>query len=165
MPEADYQVMLTGEPAADVPAPQARAALARLFKLSEERVNALIAEAPVVIKRGLDEATARKYQVALQQAGWQAQIGTPDAPAAGGPPTSRSGAADAAVPIQATLAPVGSLMAEPRDVPPLEVDLSGLTLAEPGARIGEPREAASPDVDVSGLTLAPPGARLDDDAQ
>src|SRR5690606_10538923 len=97
---------------------------------------------------------ARKYRAALQQAGWRAEI-TAGAADAGGLPTPP--------PLEATLAPTGSLMAEPKEVPPLEVDLSGLSLAEPGARIGEPRDAAPPRVDLSGLTLAERGARLDED--
>jgi hypothetical protein len=162
MAEMQFQVTLTGESVGTVPAGQARAALARLFKLPDERVDALLAEAPVVIKKGLDEATARKYQTALQQAGWQAEIGAPGSAAAGAPP-SRETSRKTPTPIEATLAPVGSLMADPRDLPPLEVDLSGLTLAEAGAQIGESREAIPPKFDLSGLTLAEPGARLDED--
>jgi hypothetical protein len=152
MVEADFEVTLTGRSTGSVPADQARAALARLFKLTDDRVSALLAEAPVVIKRGLDEATAGKYRAALEQAGWEARLGAPPGVAAATPPA-----------LEATIAPTGSLMAEPRDDPPLDVDLSGLTLAEPGAQIGERREVAPPALDLSGLTLAEPGARLDED--
>lgn len=180
MSQADYQVTLIGTPVPGVTEAQARAALARLFKLSEERVDALLADTPVVIKKGLDEATARKYRAALQQAGWLAEVDRPptDAvvpaaptPAANPSPvgapaeadTSRPSAGAGPQPIEASLAPVGSLMAEPSEVPPLDVDLTGITLAEPGARISEPRDAAPLQVDLSGLSLAEPGARLDRD--
>ncbi|WP_018233025.1 hypothetical protein [Thioalkalivibrio thiocyanodenitrificans] len=159
MAQSDYRVTLTGPSASGVPPDQARAALARLFKLPDDRVQALLAELPVVIKKGLDEATARKYQAVLQQAGWRAEISAPGSSSTYAPP----GGGAAGTALEATLAPPGALMADPRDVPPLEVDLSGLTLAEPGAQIGESREAAPLRVDLSGLTLAEPGARLDKD--
>jgi hypothetical protein len=160
MSQADYQVTLIGTPIPGVPEAQARAGLARLFKLSDERVDALLADTPVVIKKGLDEATARKYRAALQQAGWLAEVGrrATDAPVPAAPTP-----AEGPQPIEASLAPVGSLMAEPREVPPLDVDLTGITLAEPGAQISEPRNVAPMQVDLSGLSLAEPGARLDRD--
>jgi hypothetical protein len=160
MAQADYQVTLTGPADSGVSADQARTALAQLFKLPDDRVRALLAELPVVIKKGLDETTARKYQAALQQAGWQAVIDAPGTSATAAP---RDTGGETIAPLEATLAPTGSLMADPRNDPPLEVDLSGLTLAEPGVQIGESREATPPRVDLSGLTLAEPGARLDED--
>jgi hypothetical protein len=114
----------------------------------------------VVIKKGLDEATARKYQAVLQQAGWRTEISVPGSSAADAP---QAAGREKDTALEATLAPPGALMAEPREDPPLEVDLSGLTLAEPGAQIGESREAAPLRVDLSDLTLAEPGARLDED--
>jgi hypothetical protein len=161
MTQADYRVTLTGPSASGVPPDQARAALARLFKLPDDRVQALLAELPVVIKKGLDEATARKYQAVLQQAGWRTEISAPGSSATDGP--RGAGGGETGTALEATLAPPGALIADPRDVPPLEVDLSGLTLAEPGTQIGESREAAPLRVDLSGLTLAEPGARLDED--
>jgi hypothetical protein len=181
MSQADYQVTLIGTPIPGVPEAQARAGLARLFKLSDERVDALLADTPAVIKKGLDEVTARKYRAALQQAGWLAEIGRPAtgatppatptpaaAPSPVGAPatpdTPRPSADAGPEPIEASLAPVGSLMADPREVPPLEVDLAGITLAEPGAQIGEPpRDVAPLQVDLTGLSMAEPGARLDQD--
>ncbi|HSP01455.1 MAG TPA: hypothetical protein VLN90_08350, partial [Thioalkalivibrio sp.] len=166
MSQARYRVLLTGTLASGADADLARAELARLFKLSGEKVEALLADAPVVIKKGLDEATANKYQSALHKAGWLSEVRlweTPGGEAASAEtpepvaPAPETGPA----PLQASLAPVGSLLADPREVPPLEVDLSEFSLAEPGARIGEIREVSAPQVDLSGLSLAEPGARLD----
>jgi len=168
MSQAQYRVLLTGNLASGADADQARAELARLFKLSGEKVEAMLADAPVVIKKGLDEATANKYQAALHKAGWLSEVrlwetpGGDTAPAETPEPAATAPQANAGpTPLEASLAPVGSLMADPREVPPLEVDLSEFSLAEPGARIGEVREVSAPQVDLSGLSLAEPGARLD----
>ncbi|MFN2348780.1 MAG: hypothetical protein ABR558_04280 [Thioalkalivibrio sp.] len=162
MSQAQYRVLLTGNLASGADADQARAELARLFKLSGEKVEAMLADAPVVIKKGLDEATANKYQTALHKAGWLSEVRLWETPGGDTAPTETSAAADAGpTALEASLAPIGSLLADPREVPPLEVDLSEFSLAEPGARIGEIREVSAPKVDLSGLSLAEPGARLD----
>jgi len=167
MSQAQYRVLLTGTLASGADADLARAELARLFKLSGEKVEALLADAPVVIKKGLDEATANKYQAALHKAGWLSEVRLWETPGGEAAASDTPGPAAPApeetgpTPLQASLAPVGSLMADPREVPPLEVDLSEFSLAEPGARIGETREVSAPQVDLSGLSLAEPGARLD----
>lgn len=170
MSQAGYEVTLTGQLAPGVSEAQARAGLAGLFKLPEARAAALLAEAPIVIRKNLDETTARKYQAALRQAGLLAEIRavkTSTAPASGAEvaKSERPSEPQSATPqpLQATIAPTGSLMADPQEVAPLEVDLSGLSLAEAGARIGDSLETPPLKVDLTGLTLAEPGARLDKD--
>ena len=168
MSQAQYRVILTGTLASGADPAQAEANLAQLFKLPPDRAEALVNEAPVVIKKGLDEATARKYQAALQKAGWLSEVrlweaaeSTDTPPAA--PPAPEAPRAAGPAPLEASIAPPGSLLADPREVPPLQVDLSGITLAEPGATIGDPREVPPLRVDLSELSLAEPGARLDED--
>jgi hypothetical protein len=51
-------------------------------------------------------------------------------------------------------------LVEHEEPPPLNVDLSGMTLDEPGARIGEEEEVPELEVDLSGMTLDEPGVTL-----
>lgn len=169
MSQAQYRVILTGTLASGADPAQAEANLAQLFKLPPDRAEALVNEAPVVIKKGLDEATARQYQAALHKAGWLSELRlweaseVSDSPAPAAPTPPEPSRAAAPKPLEASIAPPGALLAEPREVPPLQVDLSGITLAEPGAIIGDPREVPPLRVDLSELSLAEPGARLDED--
>ncbi|HYC42785.1 MAG TPA: hypothetical protein VEB70_07340 [Noviherbaspirillum sp.] len=64
---------------------QARANAARLFKISPERADSLLSGNRVVVKRGIDEATANKYLAALRSAGLDCQLERPPAPASVAP--------------------------------------------------------------------------------
>lgn len=48
--------------------------LARLFKVSPERAEALLAGGEVVIKRGVTGAVAEQYKAALEQAGFECEV-------------------------------------------------------------------------------------------
>lgn len=66
--------------------------------------------------------------------------------------------------VQIDLAPVGALMSEGNEQPPVSMpDTSHLSLAPVGATLVEQSETPPPMVpDVSHLSIAPPGARLSD---
>lgn len=48
--------------------------LARLFKCAPERIERLLATAPVAIKSGLSMETALKYQKAIQDSGAECMV-------------------------------------------------------------------------------------------
>ena len=83
-----YHVRLTGELMGGADAARVAANLARLFKMPEEKAALLVSGKPRVVKKDADEATARKFQVALRQAGARCELlpvngeATPAAPAA-----------------------------------------------------------------------------------
>jgi hypothetical protein len=160
MSEKTYLVALTGRLVEGMDTARAAVNLAELFKVPESRAAALLTGRPVVLKNGLDQTTARRYQAALRDAGLLAQVMA----AAGAAQDGAGAVADAAVaqavnpaPVtELSLAPVGADLSDRMQVPPLQVDLSGMTLAEPGVTLSEPRDVAEPDIDISGLEAPPP---------
>lgn len=160
-----YRVILTGDGVAGADPAEIRARLAALFRIPEEKAGALMGGRPVVVKQGLDVATAERYRARLEEAGAVARVSvqSPEEAAASraGDAPVRDGGVDRDVPGPSadeglTLAPPGADLSDPEPSPPPEVDLSGLTLAEPGARIGEPREVPPLRVDTGDLGLEPP---------
>lgn len=72
----EYNVKITGtDPYAD-PA-RVISAFAQLAKVSEEQARSVFDRAPVVIKKGLDQATAEKFRSALERIGARAEIDPP----------------------------------------------------------------------------------------
>jgi len=156
-----------------------RANVARLFKTTPDKVAALFSGQLVVIKRGLDEATAVKYQAALRQAGAMAQVreAAPQPSPAASLPTSGDGTMTIAEPgaILATpsevvapqfdlsafsVAEVGAVLAEPEVVPEVTFDLSGIAVAEVGVLLKEPEEVPEPVISLPQVEIAEPGAIL-----
>ncbi|MGM0675948.1 MAG: hypothetical protein ACQETW_00865 [Pseudomonadota bacterium] len=162
MGDQAYLVALTGERVEGVDLATARSNLASLFRITEARAAAMLSGKPVVIKKGVDEVTARRYQASLREAGVLARLMAcapePDPSSTStedpGEPPIPSGA-EAQIPEAGwTLAPVGTDLSDREEPPPLEVDLSELTLAEPGVTLGTPRDHPPLKVDTSDLTLA-----------
>lgn len=119
-----------------------------IFKAEPSRIEALFA-ARSAIKRGVDAATARRYQLVLAKAGAAVEV-VPVAAMAGG-------AGEGALPSAAALS-----LAEPGvtliDVPAVRApyfDLAAYSLAEPGVTLVEPVPTPEPEFDLSGFTLLP----------
>ena len=72
----EYNVKITGiDPYADTA--RVISAFAQMAKVSEEQASAVFGKAPVVIKKGLDQAKAEKFQAALERIGAIAVIDPP----------------------------------------------------------------------------------------
>jgi len=72
----EYNVKITGtDPYAD-PA-RVISAFAQLARVSEEQARSVFDKAPIVIKKGLDQATAEKFRSALERIGARAEIDPP----------------------------------------------------------------------------------------
>lgn len=69
-----YNVVLEGRTLAGQSASEVSSRLATLFKTSNERVAPLLLGKPIVIRRGLDEQTAQRYQIAIEGAGAACRI-------------------------------------------------------------------------------------------
>ncbi len=63
-----YNVIITGQTLDGLTPIQAHQALAKLFKTSVEKAQAIFEKAPYTVKSNADEPTAKKYQVALKKA-------------------------------------------------------------------------------------------------
>lgn len=64
-----YDVVVTGELIAGTQKEDACTALSNMFKIPLERAQKLLAAAPKVVKSGVDEAAAQRYQQALNKIG------------------------------------------------------------------------------------------------
>lgn len=169
MADDELQVVFRGELTGELPRDAVKRNLAGLFKLSDDRAEGLFSGKPIVIKRGIDQATARKFEAAFRKAGAVCEIGpaggqgqagapspAPEAPAA----TARAGGApDNGAPAERRRQAAGSIvsagdphgtmidMAVPADIGSLALDDSDTPL-QPATR------ASPPAIDTSGLELA-----------
>lgn len=163
MSNTTFAVIFSGQLVEGARVEQVQANFSQLFKVELARVMPMFCGKPVTIKKGIDEATAKKYQQALLQAGAICQVVDLAAVAPPVPAASTTPAAVAATPVgglNATLAEPGVIIKEPEEVPPLQVDISHLSMGAVGEIIIEPAVTAELEVDVSALSMAEPGAQL-----
>jgi len=69
MSDARYDVVFSGRLVEGAPLEQVKANVAKLFKVEVAKIERLFSGKPVVLKKGVDEQTAKKYLVAMQKAG------------------------------------------------------------------------------------------------
>lgn len=165
MAESLFDIAFSGQlmPGAD-PA-QVKTNLVALFKADDARIEALLS-VRTLIKKGVDESTARNYQRVLAKAGAQVEI-VPTLAAAscahpGTAATTATAKPVAPAPAPLTVAEPGVMLVEPLPVTVREFDLSGMSLAEVGVTLVEPSIPHVRQFDLSGLQLAPPGTILDE---
>lgn len=171
MAEGDFQVVFRGELTGERSEDEVRQQLAALFRMPDEKVAALFSGRPIVVKRNLDEATARKFEAAFRKAGAVCEIRSTDAeaqlqrqdaaePAPAEQPAQAAGpAADApAAETGAEAARRASLAAagDPnRTLLELEVpeDLSGLDVDTSDAPLSSGEAPPPPDIDIGDLSV------------
>ncbi|HEX5678698.1 MAG TPA: hypothetical protein VFX91_12095 [Alcanivorax sp.] len=163
-----YHVRLTGELMAGADAGQVAANLARLFKMPQEKAALLVSGTPRVVKKDADEATARKFQVALRQAGARCELLPVNGETASAAPQPAAAAPQAEA-SEAVVAPAASADQRSGDIETVGTIRTGGTgfsgafeVAPVGADLdtserGQP--AAAPD--ISHLSMAEPGADLE----
>lgn len=166
MAAGEFEVVFRGEITGDQPVEVVKQQLANLFRMAPERIEALFSGKPVVVKRHVDEATARRLEQAFLRAGAACEVRAPvasqdtdtgsvpaappaaaeerDAPGPQAAPSARSGGS-----IAAAGDPNRILvdLAIPDSFEGLEIDTSDAPLATPGAK-------PAPVIDTSGLDLA-----------
>lgn len=166
MSEENYSVIFAGVLAPEAVPIEVKSKLARLFKTTPDRVEPLFSGRRVVIKRGLDEPTARNYLAALYKAGAVAELLDTQGNRVGyAADQGREHQSPEPVPYRApevdmSVAEPGALLVEPAAVPVPDIDISGLSMAEVGVTLAEPRDVDPPEFDLEGLELAPPGVDL-----
>jgi hypothetical protein len=167
---------------------QVKRNFAALFKTEAAKVEPLFSGKRFVIKKGLDQATALKYQKALREAGAVVQVedaaaaardalqasldkagsAAPAARPAAVPPAAPRAAAPAAPSAPEpqvaagnfTMDPVGVILVAPEKVEPLQVETSHLVLDQPGVTLVAPSAVVPLQVNLSGMTMAEPGVVL-----
>lgn len=151
-----FDVLFAGQLLEGFDAATVRSNLGRLFKADEATLDKLFSGKPQILKRDADEATARKYQQALQNAGARPVL-RPGADAAGAATPTATATADTD---GLTLAPPGTEVLGPRERAPEvapAVAAPELDVAAAGERLGEPAPPAPPAPDTSHLTLGAVG--------
>ncbi|HCS25916.1 MAG TPA: hypothetical protein DIW43_00585 [Spongiibacteraceae bacterium] len=168
---SQYDIIISGKLLESVSPEQAVERLAKLFKMPVEQAARLVDGKAHRIKKGVDEATARKFKAVLTQAGLHTLVRASEPANTGGadqtqnaaPGTAAEPAKPAGTTTSIDLAPPGTpvLREEERsEVTAPDLDLSGLTLDEltPWPGTGEPDPAP---VEPPDFGLAPPGADIE----
>lgn len=188
MSEPRFQIVFRGKLLAGFDLPQVCSNLAKLFRVDEARIGAMLAQPKWVVKAGLDKAQAQRFQDALREAGMMVAVMN-DAPTTGAPSAPAVSVASQPIPAPAATAatPAAVIAAPPAaaqattqatgveitattaDTPlavrpavkAYEPDLSAFSLAPVGAVIDQ--QSVKPqarDYDLSGLTVAAPGTQI-----
>ncbi|MEQ9396539.1 hypothetical protein [Haliea sp.] len=152
---ARFDVLFAGQLLEGCDAATVRANLGRLFKADEATLEKLFSGKPQILKRDADEATARKYQQALEKAGARAELRPCNAAE-----TAAAAAATAAPQSGLALAPAGTEVLAPEEraaTAAPTVHAPTLDVAAVGERLAEPAPPAPPAPDTSHLTLGEAG--------
>lgn len=187
-----FNVVFRGELTGDQSLDTVKRNLAALFKMPAQRVDALFSGRPVVVKRGVDEDTARRFEGAFRKVGAVCElqpVGGPSGPSDARPrrvpegsrptdPAATRGARAAADPAPAagpsaaaghgaTERPSSSALAagDPNQTIldlAIPEDLGGLAIDDSDAPLEPPNERTPPEIDTSGLSIADDDAPLSD---
>jgi len=141
------------------------ARLARLFKMPDGKARRLLGGGPRTVKKDVDEATARKFQVALRQAGARCEL-QPVAGVSEEAPASDSGAGQAAGDAPKDTLARGAEDADLKTVGTLRTGGTGFTGSFQVAPVGadmdpSERSAPPPAPDTGHLSMAEPGAVIE----
>ncbi len=168
MAEGEFQVVFRGEITGDQPVEVVKQQLANLFRMPPERVEALFSGKPVVVKKNIDEATARRLEQAFLRAGATCEVRAPAAPATPEAGTDNPPAASAepaenrntprpeTAPSERTSGSIAAAGDPNHTVIDLAVpdSFEGLEIDTSDAPLTTPSEKPAPEIDTSGLTLA-----------
>lgn len=168
MSEISYEVVFRGDVVPGQSIVDVKQRLGELFSADPERIDGMFSGRPVVIKRGLDQSTAERYQASMERAGAVVNIRPatnnedPPIDTAAAKPATNSDLSPSAPPAPVgdmEVAPVGADVLTPeqrRDFTPANIDTSYMTLAEAGSEVLKEEErniVPDRDVDTSHLSL------------
>ncbi|MFJ3482045.1 hypothetical protein ACIPL1_01550 [Pseudomonas sp. NPDC090202] len=170
-----YEIAFSGQLVPGAQLDRVQANMAKLFQADAQRIALLFSGRRLVLKNGLDQASAEKYRSTLERAGalvevvempGQVEVEEVElAPPPDQPSWTRKPSAFAPAP----MAPVTARSEEksrlePRDVYMaafVDVDAPDFTLSELGRDVQDPKAApVAPRLDLSGLSLAPAGSDM-----
>ena len=179
-----FQVIVSGKLATGVTLEQAQQNIAKLFKTTVDKLGPMFSGERVVVKKELDQATAAKYQTALQQAGLLAEVApmaqetapaptvtpkTPQTPLKGAlgdasiePAGSQIDLTPVPPPAQIDISklsagPVGEILSDEPPPSPPNIDTSRLQMGAVGEDLVEVLPIIPPDYDIDGMTMGAPG--------
>ncbi len=154
MSDNRFAVVFAGQLVEGARPEQVKANFAQLFKVDMARIEPMFGGKPVTIKKGVDEATAKKYQQALLQAGAVCQVVDLAAPQAAAPSTP------AARPAEVPAAPAPAAAPAAAAEPATGVTALNATLAEPGVTLIEPAQVQAAQIETDHLSMGAVGETL-----
>lgn len=169
MNDERYDLMFSGELVPGFELVQVKKNLQQLFRLDENKINALFSGKSIPLKKGVDADAANKYRVAMKKAGARVDLVLVSEPArAPVKPQPMAAPPPVTAPPRATEESNGfatALGAQPvaAKTPRLPIDAPDFGLSAPGAELLSPQERASVaplDVDISHLAVAPQQGHL-----
>ena len=152
---------------------EVKARVGKIFNADDAKLAQLFSGKRIVIKKNIDQATAAKYQTALNRAGAECEVSS----SGGAAPTAQAAvAAPAVAPAQSAAAPTTSSAEyetsyDGKVEPPPQIDPLGITgdqiedLAVSVAPVGSElqdsyTEPEAPQIDLTGLDIAPVGSDI-----
>lgn len=175
-----YDIIFRGDILPGQQLSEVKERLARLFKTDAGKINALFSGAAVPLKRNLDQATAEKYRIVLNQAGAEVQVAEAGRVQARPAPVRKAPVREAvvnealvnevpAMTLQQRLAAQEAERTRHDDAQAQQAaaqqEQPRFTLAPVGADLLEGVEKVAPEpvrVDVSNISLRPAGENLVD---
>lgn len=169
-----YKLVFSGRIVEGMTQAQVLAGLARLLKTEAAKLAPMFSGQTVVLRKGLDEASAEQYLAALAKVGALAErvpmtetpppvartaAPLPPALAPAAPAIARAASAPPVAPAF-DIAPAGVVLVEAQATPEPAIDTSHLSVAPPGPIDLATEIVATPFFDLSDLSLAPPGVTL-----
>lgn len=173
MSQNTFEVVFSGKLVEGAAPQKVKANVAALFKVEVAKVERLFSGATVSIKKGVDEVTAKKYQLALYKAGAITRVVNRAAAAAApkAAPAKAAAAKPAAAPQKPaaarkpaataqSAASVGLQKSVVKPAPAGVGELAGAGIDAPGTVLVEHQDIPRPEIDTSGLQIDLPGAEL-----
>lgn len=166
-----FEVAFSGKIAEGADLAQVKAKVGAMFKADAAKLAQLFSGSRIVIKKNIDAATAKKYQVALKNAGAVCEVKSLSKAAATAPPAPAK-AAQPAGDTRPASATTASKVVASDDIPaapqtdPLGItaaDISDLSasIAPVGSQMqDEIKQVAEPQLDIGSMAMAPVGSDL-----
>jgi hypothetical protein len=167
MSNENFEVIFAGQIVPGAELEQVKTRVAVIFKTDVARIAHLFSGSPVVIKKGIDQQMAQKYQAAMQNAGAICEIRDVSGPVVATMPTARPAVEKPVVNAPAPAKKVISSNAPPApQTAPLHITADKIAalqagIAPVGSDLNQAKQEVSVDMpDISGLSMAPAGTVL-----
>lgn len=157
MSQVRYQIIVKGQLVDGFELETVKRNVAKLFKTEPARIEPLFSGQPVTVKKDLDEAGARKYMLALRQAGLMSR-GRPMSPVAS---SANPAASTPQGRIEAEIAAAGETLDQRPPPPPADIRTEHLAMGFVGEELDSAPPPAEPDIDTSAYATEAVGVDLD----
>ncbi len=168
-----FEVAFSGQISEGANLDEVKARVGKIFNADDAKLAQLFSGKRIVIKKNIDQATAAKYQTALNRAGAECEVSS----LSGAAPTAQAETTAAAVaPAQSAVASTASSaeyetsydgeVESPPQTDPLgitgdQIEDLAVSIAPVGSELQDSyTEPEAPQIDITGLDIAPVGSDL-----